>query len=114
MREGLYRLTYAGVASSAVGMFAVRNEAFSGVGEMGAYYQGTCVRDPVRNLYAFNGNVTFRPDTPTVTGYVASPAGSTVPLSGELSEPSPATRFSLDFAGRTVDVLVEYVGPLPG
>jgi hypothetical protein len=114
MRDGLYRLTYAGAASSAVGMFALRNKAFSGVGEKGAFYQGTCVRDPARNLYSFKGSVTFRPDTPTVTGYVASPEGSTIALSGELSEPAPRTRFSLDFAGRTVDVLIEYIGPLPG
>jgi hypothetical protein len=114
MREGLYRLCYAGVASAAVGMFAFRNGAFTGVGEQGALYRGTCQRDPARNIYKFSGAVTFRPDTPTVTGFVASPTGSTIPLSGELSEPAPSTRFSLDFAGRAVDVQIEYIGPLPG
>jgi hypothetical protein len=114
MREGLYRLNYAGVTASAVGMFAFRNGAFTGVGELGAYYQGTCLHDPTRNLYKFDGAVTLRPDTPTVTGFLASPTGTTIPLSGELSEPAPTTRFSLDFAGRAVDVLIEYIGPLPG
>jgi hypothetical protein len=114
MREGLYRLCYAGATSSAVGIFALRNTEFAGVGEMGAIYRGTCVRDPTRNLYKFNGTVTFRPDTPTVTGFQSSPQGSIVPLSGELSEPAPSARFSLDFAGRAVDVLIEYVCPLPG
>ena len=114
MREGLYRLQYAGATSSAVGLFAIRQEAFTGVGEMGALYQGTCKRDPGRNLNIFQGSVTFRPDTPTVTGFVASPSGSTVLLAGELSDPEPSTRFSIDFAGRAVDVLIEYVGPLPG
>ncbi len=114
MREGLYRLCYAGAASSAVGVFAFRNNEFSGVGETGAIYHGACVRDPARNLYRFTGSVTFRADTPTVTGFQASPQGSTVPLSGEFSEPAPSTRFSIDFAGRAVDVSMEYICQLPG
>ena len=114
MREGIYQLVYAGATSSAVGVFVLRNGAFSGVGEKGAHYTGNYKFQPARNLYKFEGQVQFPPNTATVTGFVAGDQGSTVKLEGELSTPDPATRFSLDFAGRAVDVSIKYVSPIPG
>ncbi len=114
MRDGLYRLLYAGAAGAALGVFALRNGAFSGIGEKGAQYHGTYVLDVARKLYTFHGAATFLPNTPTVTGYAAGPDGSVVPFSGECSAPEPRSRFSLAFASRAVDVSIEYVCPIPG
>ncbi len=114
MRDGIYQITYAGVAYSALGVFVMRNGAFAGMGPTGARYHGTIGFVPQRNLYAMNGTATFKPNTPTVTGFVTGDTDSTFPITAELSSPDPATRCSIDFAGRAVDVAVEYVGPIPG
>jgi len=114
MRDGIYQLIYAGIAGSALGVFVMRNGKFSGIGQMGAQYHGTYVLDPRRNLYHFDGHAIFPPNVPTVTGYVAGEDRIPVPFKGELSNPDPSTRFSLAFAGRPVDVAINYVCPIPG
>ena len=114
MRDGIYRLVYAGVASSALGVFVVRNGRFHGVGQAGAEYQGDFRFEPARNLYLFEGHGQFPPETEMVTGGTADRDGVTIPIKGEMSSPDPSTRFSLDFAGRAVDVAITYVAPIPG
>ena len=114
MRDGIYQVVYAGVSSAALGVFVVRNGAFSGVGQMGAEYHGSVRLEPPRNLYIFEGQATFPPNTPTVTGYVTSDGRMTLPIKGELSNPEPSTCFSLTFAGRSVAVAINYVCPIPG
>ena len=53
MKDGIYRLVYAGINSSALGIFVVRNGEFRGVGEAGAEYCGRVKLEPARNLYIF-------------------------------------------------------------
>ncbi len=114
MRDGIYQLQYAGVSYSALGVFVFRNGQFTGIGPTGAKYDGTCTFEPQRNLYLMQGQAVFKPNTPTVTGFVTSDSEAVFPISGELSSPDPATRFSIVFGGRPVDVAVSYVCPLPG
>lgn len=114
MREGIYQLTYAGVSYAALGVFVFRNGAFSGIGQAGAQYHGTCLFEPTRNLYVMAGRATFKANTSTVTGFVTGDQDATFAIKAELSSPDPSTRFSIDFAGRAVDVAASYVCALPG
>ena len=114
MRDGIYQLTYAGVSFSALGVFVIRNGKFSGVGQAGALYHGTCMLDPARNLYQMAGTATLKANTSTVTGFLTGDQDATFPIKAELSSPDPSTRFSIDFAGRSVDVAATYVCPIPG
>ena len=114
MREGIYQLHYAGASYTALGVFVFRNGAFSGVGQGGAQYHGTCIFQPARNLYFMEGQATFKPDTLTVTGFLSPSIETSFPIKGELSSPDPSTRFSIDFGSRSVDVAAAFVCPLPG
>lgn len=114
MRDGIYQVNYVGASHGALGVFVIRNGIFNGVGPAGAFFEGTCLLDPKRGLYALLGTVTFKPNTLMVTGYISPESESTFPINGELSSPDPATRFSIEFVGRAIDVAASYVCPIPG
>ena len=114
MRDGIYRLVYAGISANAFGLFVIRNGEFRGVGQSGAEYEGTIRFEPSRNLFVFDGSACFKPGTQMVIGGTAGDDGLTLPFKGEMSNPDPSTRFSLAFANRAVDVAMDYVSPLPG
>ena len=114
MLDGIYQVVYAGTAMEARGVFVLRQGAFTGVGQTGALYKGKYGPDPARGLFQFEGNVDFPPDTILVTGSRAGPNGLSMPFKGESAAPKPDARFSISFGGRAVDLMMSYVGPIPG
>jgi hypothetical protein len=113
LRDGIYRALIAGSAETGSAVYVCRAGKVVGVGYKGADYEGTYSWDDVRKVNTFEIEVTFPPGVQMVTGMVAGAQGATLTVRGEGKTPEPVSRFSLDLAGRAVDVQLSYVRPLP-
>lgn len=114
IRTGIYAARYSGIAYEAQGVFVLRNGAFRGVGQAGAVYEGSYAIDFARGAVRFSGNVRFPAGTVLVTGERAGTEGLTAAFAGVGPPPAEGAHISLQLEGQPVNLVLNYVGPLPG
>jgi hypothetical protein len=112
-RDGFYHATFGGSGGIVRAVFVLESGKLYGQGERGASYEGCYDLDAVRNVFAFTGTVTIPPSVITASGVGTGQQGVTLPFKGESALPDPVARYSLDLAGKAVDVAMRYVSPLP-
>ncbi len=113
VQNGFYRVLFSGTAYSAVNIFMLKDGAAVGFNFDGDECSGTYDFDPVRKLVRFTVTARVRPNITLVTGQIIGAAPVSVKLEGDAPVPNPTSRFSFDLGGRTVDVAMEFLRPLP-
>ena len=113
VRNGFYRVLFGGTAYSAVNIFMLKDGAAVGFSVDGDECSGTYDFDPVRKLVRFDVIATIRPNVTLVTGQIMGTAPMKVRLEGDAPVPDPTSRFTFDLGGRSVDVAMTFLRPLP-
>jgi hypothetical protein len=112
--DGLYLTQSGGSAYLVRTVFVLSRGYYFGLGPLGGEYEGTYVFDPSRKLTKFAGHVTIPPNTPLVTGGTSGPSSLRTAIASEAKYAAgAATRFSFSFGGKSVDVALRFVRPLP-
>jgi hypothetical protein len=112
LADGFYTATYAARDRVAHAMLVFRAGTIVGIDEHGGQYDGTYAFDATRNLTVCDVVLTVADGVRLITGRSFDHSGAKVRLVGEMPTPQPVARFSLDLAGRAVDVALRCIRPL--
>jgi hypothetical protein len=83
----------------------------TGITGFGVPLDGTYAFDPVRKTYAYVMTAHMPAFFEAITGLVTGANGRSVTYRGEATPVDGKIRFSIDFAGKAIDVLLWRVGP---
>ena len=110
--DGHYELQCANWVASRTAFLVMRDERFTGVTNVGVSLAGTCRYDAVRNLVHFDCTVYLPAWFEALTGLFTESRGRNVAVHGETTPGTMDKRFSIEFAGRAIDIALVYKGPL--
>lgn len=112
VREGYYEGSLATLRGTSYVVLELVGGTMRGLTTRGAEISGTYAFDETRRLLRYELTITLPAHMISVTGHRTAEQTETVTVSGEASCQQEAARFSLGFAGRAIDVVLRYVGPV--
>jgi hypothetical protein len=112
VREGYYEGSLATLHGTSRVVLELAGGTMRGLTTRGAELSGRYDYDETRRLIRYELMVTLPAHAMSITGHRTADQPETVTVSGEASCQNEAARFSLGLAGRAVDVVLRYVGPV--
>jgi hypothetical protein len=109
--NGFYDIEFSTWAATRTALLEVHDGRLSGETWNGTKFSGNFTLHPVRNLIVFEVGVHILPFSQTLTGMTAGENGRTVIFRGEMAPGPEPKRFSVDFAGRALDISMIFRGP---
>jgi hypothetical protein len=110
--DGHYATTYGTLFGTGHVRLRLEGDRVTGTTDRGIPVEGTIQIDVVRKLLQFHMAAHLPAFFTGVTGIATAATGRTVRFKGEASPTREGARFSIDFAGRALDVHARYAGPL--
>ena len=112
--DGFYLVDSGGASYFTRTVLVLRQGQLFGLGPFGGIYEGDYTFDPGRKLTTFTGHVTLPPDTPLVTGGKTGAEGLRAPIVSEAKFVAGVpSRCSFSLGGKSVDLSIRFVRPLP-
>jgi hypothetical protein len=111
--EGLYRLMY-GPDGCGEAVAFVRQGRVVGSDRSGARFEGTYQFDSARRTNHFHGWLHIPPAGKTVTGLAAGEGGALVEVVADVCDPGPVASAKARIGGKSIELRLAYLGPLPG
>jgi hypothetical protein len=113
LRQGFYAITYATMQGAGSVNLRLDGRALTGITDRATVLEGWCRYNTSRQLVQFELTAVLPPHVVAVTGITIGAEPRRINFKGEAPGLSSGTsRFSIDFAGRAVDVVARYTGPL--
>jgi hypothetical protein len=112
IRDGYYSVTYATLLGEGAANVRIERGVVSGETDRGTALGGTIQFDPSRRMLQFEISATVPAQKVSITGLSTGDRSRRVMFKGETPAKGDNTRFSIDFAGRAVDIVARYTGPL--
>lgn len=110
-RNGAYEIVFGTWKAMGRASVTMTDGRFEGVTDRGTRLTGICKSEPERARFSFEMEVHIPPYVETVTDIVAGPSGRIIATRGEIPGDGEDKRFSIDLAGRAVDISLRYLGP---
>jgi hypothetical protein len=112
IRNGFYDVNYATMRGEGFARLRIQDGVMTGETDRGTLLDGTCRYHSGRKTVEFEITATVRPNKVSITGLTTGDKVRRVMFKGEASVGDATPRFSIDFAGRAVDITARYSGPL--
>jgi hypothetical protein len=112
IRDGYYDVTYATVHGEGLARVRFEGGKVTGETDRGTLLEGVCRHDVPRKTLQFEIVATIPPNKLSITGLATGGVSRRVVFKGETPAGTENPRFSIDFAGRAVDIMARYSGPL--
>jgi hypothetical protein len=118
--EGLYGLKYSSatdrgdVPEAGDGLAVLRNGKILGSDRWGGVFAGTYEFDSLMQLNKVHVRLDVPPDADLVTGFQSGPEGATIDVVAAFDRATPQSAAVVDVAGKSVEIELTYIGPLPG
>jgi hypothetical protein len=112
IKNGFYEVEFATPQGRGTAKIRHEDGVLQGETDRGTRLDGLCGEDTTRNAVSFEIAAIVPPKRVTVTGLTTGDEPRRIVFRGELPNCAPSSRFSVDFAGRAVDLVARYLGPL--
>jgi hypothetical protein len=112
IRDGFYDVKYATMRGAGFARLRFECGTVSGETDRGTLLDGVCRYDSSRKTIQFEIAATVPPNNVSITGLTTGDTSRRVMFKGEAPAGDLNPRFSIDFAGRAVDITARYSGPL--
>jgi hypothetical protein len=112
IRNGYYEVQFATPHGHGSARLRYQDGILQGDTDRGTRLDGLCGVDVARNVIRFEIAAVVAADRVTITGLTTGSEPRRITFRGETPTCAPSARFSIDFAGRAVDVVARYLEPL--
>ena len=110
--DGRYAIEYGTWGITRTATITMQNAHFAGCTSIGIALDGWAWHDTVRGLVRYEFTVALPPMFQTLTGLTTGENGRNIRVNGETTPGMVDKRFSIEFAGRAIDIALRYVSPL--
>lgn len=112
MKSGRYDVTFAVLRQQGKAIVRVEDGLLTGETDRGTQLDGFVGIDEGRQVVRFEIGAVIKPHATSITGVTAGDEPRRIVFRGEAAMTTAAARFSIDFAGRAIDIEARYIGPL--
>jgi hypothetical protein len=112
IKNGYYEVQFATLQGRGTAKIRVEDGVLQGETDRGTRLDGLCGADAARNVIRFEIAAIVPAKRVTITGLNTGDEPRRIVFRGELPNCTPTSRFSIDFAGRAVDLVARYLEPL--